>query len=1058
MADDEETRDAAAPARRRRRRRADAPPAAADDGEGALDAAGAARLAAHDPALTWAHDVISAGPGDNADACCRVLGKYLGEPAGLKIADASLRGFVDDIRKRMSTAWVDLVPPYHNFNHGTDVLLQVAQYALVFGAAELLTPLDVLGLGVAALGHDVSHPGLNNAFQVNSASELALRYADVAVLEAHSAAVVGTLVRDRQLLLGLSDKDFRRCRLIICASILGTDMSTHFKTMERLTKFNDAAPWTATAAAPRSGTRSRPRSASDKEALLGLPISPNCNRASTSQAGCSIGFSDFIVKPLFCQVRKRRTKLMDQGNLAAGLNSTKKKRAFGDSFHKRSHRPRPWAMGHMGSVSHSVSHGLGALSRLGGFGHGGDEKHDHDDVEEGKASLLPLETDRGDDGSDAGAWAAFDACLDGLAKLYHTNQIQTLFFVMTILTLVGNSIRHAYLRPRADFGVDVTLTALMESSSARGTTRTARAVRLIRFMRFVRLVRMAKLMKFLDCFSDAKEEDASEAAQMLLVVLVVLLVTPYLDAEPNAYKPQREILEAMGNMTHAQRSAFVDHSYARRFDVLYLRIAGYDYVPKKDHVLDNLRYGETVIQSRRQVVKLEAFYDLLLIIFISLLVVVSSWSFNEVAEDIVVRPVADMLRVVSKVGRSLDMLKRDAQQAEYETDFLEHSIGKISELLRLGFGTTDALLGDGGGATLAVEGATAIESVRIQAAFAALDRYRGGEARNAANSFLLVWRSRKSELEAPEVAAAPAGDRPGWGGLSYDDLPEVSCCDAAFKALVRTALDVAHVNAVSPEHKELVSALAACDFRGSEDDDPHRNSKLRRAVSGIAQRLSTETKRAGLSFHAPSRARHAAISRVVAKMDKYGTAIVFASGLHFGHAIENRPAGSAGDDYADCTFMSPHVNLAARLELAASAVYGVTMLMSGPFATRATVRQIDRAKLKGADLRADASTTLHTYDFLPAEPERWLEAQGVLGHSELTALFDFDSKGDCDAYLASFSRGRAAYLEGNWALAYDLLQPLMERQSDDAPLSAVVNFMASNGNICPPDWRGYRNL
>ncbi|KAH8045813.1 adenylyl/guanylyl cyclase [Aureococcus anophagefferens] len=878
---------------------------------------------------------------------------------------------------------------------------------------------------------------------------------------------------------------------------------------------------------------------------------------------------------------------MDQGNLAAGLNSTKKKRAFGDSFHKRSHRPRPWAMGHMGSVSHSVSHGLGALSRLGGFGHGGDEKHDHDDVEEGKASLLPLETDRGDDGSDAGAWAAFDACLDGLAKLYHTNQIQTLFFVMTILTLVGNSIRHAYLRPRADFGVDVTLTAflglfaieiallslkepgywgsvfmafdvlgaasivldvpwlqggrgsplvaaLMESSSARGTTRTARAVRLIRFMRFVRLVRMAKLMKFLDCFSDAKEEDASEAAQvdaggsaraamgtrlaekisrqMLLVVLVVLLVTPYLDAEPNAYKPQREILEAMGNMTHAQRSAFVDHSYARRFDVLYLRIAGYDYVPKKDHVLDNLRYGETVtykidyggpmlgpdffasktkvIQSRRQVVKLEAFYDLLLIIFISLLVVVSSWSFNEVAEDIVVRPVADMLRVVSKVGRSLDMLKRDAQQAEYETDFLEHSIGKISELLRLGFGTTDALLGDGGGATLAVEGATAIESVRIQAAFAfldihnltlnnnhvksdvvfsyvsvvahlvrsALDRYRGGEARNAANSFLLVWRSRKSELEAPEVAAAPAGDRPGWGGLSYDDLPEVSCCDAAFKALVRTALDVPHVNAVSPKHKELVSALAACDFRGSEDDDPHRNSKLRRAVSGIAQRLSTETKRAGLSFHAPSRARHAAISRVVAKMDKYGTAIVFASGLHFGHAIENRPAGSAGDDYADCTFMSPHVNLAARLELAASPVYGVTMLMSGPFATRATVRQIDRAKLKGADLRADASTTLHTYDFLPAEPERWLEAQGVLGHSELTALFDFDSKGDCDAYLASFSRGRAAYLEGNWALAYDLLQPLMERQSDDAPLSAVVNFMASNGNICPPDWRGYRNL
>ena len=73
--------------------------------------------------------------------------------------------------------------------------------------------------------------------------ELALRYADIAVLEAHSAAVVGTLVRDRQLLAGLNDKDFKRCRQIICASILGTDMSTHFKTMERLTKFIDSAPW-----------------------------------------------------------------------------------------------------------------------------------------------------------------------------------------------------------------------------------------------------------------------------------------------------------------------------------------------------------------------------------------------------------------------------------------------------------------------------------------------------------------------------------------------------------------------------------------------------------------------------------------------------------------------------------------------------------------------------------------------------------------------------------------------------------------------------------------------
>ena len=209
-----------------------------------------------------------------------------------------------------------------------------------------------------------------------------------------------------------------------------------------------------------------------------------------------------------------------------------------------------------------------------------------------------------------------------------------------------------------------------------------------------------------------------------------------------------------------------------------------------------------------------------------------------------------------------------------------------------------------------------------------------------------------------------------------------------------------------------------------------------------------------------SKAPPSAVSRVASKMDKYGCAIVFASGLHFGYAVENRPAGQAPDDYTDSSFMSSNVNLAARLELAASAVYGVTMLMSGPFvaqlapSTRDTVRQIDRAKLKGCD----ASTTLHTYDFVPASPTRWLEVQQTLQHSELTALFDFASKAECDKYLSHFDRGRAAYLEGNWADAYDILNPLMAQQADDAPMQAIVNFMASNGNFCPPDWRGYRNL
>ena len=50
--------------------------------------------------------------------------------------------------------------------------------------------LDVLALLVAALCHDLDHPGLTNAFQINSMSPLALRYNDESVLEHHHASTL----------------------------------------------------------------------------------------------------------------------------------------------------------------------------------------------------------------------------------------------------------------------------------------------------------------------------------------------------------------------------------------------------------------------------------------------------------------------------------------------------------------------------------------------------------------------------------------------------------------------------------------------------------------------------------------------------------------------------------------------------------------------------------------------------------------------------------------------------------------------------------------------------
>ncbi|KAJ1452927.1 hypothetical protein M885DRAFT_426094, partial [Pelagophyceae sp. CCMP2097] len=233
----------------------------------------------------------------------------------------------------MSTAWVDQVPlrfaAYHNFKHGADVLLQVAHYMFVCGAREMLTPLDMLALGPTYRPrHDVSHPGLNNAYQVNAQTWLAVRYSDAAVLEAHSAAVVSDLARAHGLLAGLGAADFRRARNVICASILGTDMASHFKTMQRLEAFCDAhaGPRVVLEAEERKflcdvllhcadvSNPARPWAASkkwsdlvcaefflqgDREAAAGLPISPNCNRRASQQPQLAMAFGDHIVQPLF---------------------------------------------------------------------------------------------------------------------------------------------------------------------------------------------------------------------------------------------------------------------------------------------------------------------------------------------------------------------------------------------------------------------------------------------------------------------------------------------------------------------------------------------------------------------------------------------------------------------------------------------------------------------------------------------------------------------------------------------------------------------------------------
>ncbi|KAL0490265.1 calcium/calmodulin-dependent cyclic nucleotide phosphodiesterase [Acrasis kona] len=125
--------------------------------------------------------------------------------------------------------------PYHNAKHAADVL-QVLHYIIYKGGlGQMLTDEDVLAALIAAMIHDYDHPGLNNAFQINTQSYLATLYNDRAVLESHHCAQAFELMRNPQynILCGLSHEQRLGVRDTIVELLLATDMGQHAKIVGR---------------------------------------------------------------------------------------------------------------------------------------------------------------------------------------------------------------------------------------------------------------------------------------------------------------------------------------------------------------------------------------------------------------------------------------------------------------------------------------------------------------------------------------------------------------------------------------------------------------------------------------------------------------------------------------------------------------------------------------------------------------------------------------------------------------------------------------------------------
>ncbi|KAL7324208.1 3',5'-cyclic-nucleotide phosphodiesterase, variant 2 [Mucor circinelloides] len=251
--------------------------------------------------------------------------------------------------------------PYHNFAHAVDVLQCIYYFTCQLGLVpfadgtpcmtnsktyRILRPRDLFALFIAAIGHDTAHPGVNNAFLINTSAPLALLYNDNSVLESFHAMTLFQLLKKHKFddTLGGSDsKEYVEFRKLVITSILATDMALHgdyvTKIKEQKQRLADSDPndWDA----PRcleerllfcSGlikcadisnvARPFPRayewaqilieefaSQGDLERELGLNVMPMNDRSQIILEDSQIGFIRFVAVGLFESVSEYMQEL-----------------------------------------------------------------------------------------------------------------------------------------------------------------------------------------------------------------------------------------------------------------------------------------------------------------------------------------------------------------------------------------------------------------------------------------------------------------------------------------------------------------------------------------------------------------------------------------------------------------------------------------------------------------------------------------------------------------------------------------------------------------------------
>ena len=304
---------------------------------------------------------------------CKVILKTLGLIDSRIISLKKLDSFLYSVSDNYKETTL-----YHNSLHGSDVTQSLCIYFLNSNVEEICetTVLDLLGLIVSAMGHDLGHPGLTNNFHINAGTELAITYNDASCLENFHSSFLFKILRkeENNIIEKFSSQDFKTIRKRMISQILATDMANHGEVISLIrSKINiwkeeeTQSPFSLLSGNEKSkfdeqqlllnylihmadlGHNCKKFEISlqwvellseefwaqgDKEREKGLPISFLCDRNKIDIPGSQVGFlKGFIISSFDCLVaifpKLKYTMDNAQNNIAEWMKLQQQKRKLG---------------------------------------------------------------------------------------------------------------------------------------------------------------------------------------------------------------------------------------------------------------------------------------------------------------------------------------------------------------------------------------------------------------------------------------------------------------------------------------------------------------------------------------------------------------------------------------------------------------------------------------------------------------------------------------------------------------------------------------------------------